>query len=266
MVTGSCAPATTSVGAVIEAEAGPQVHVADRAAARRVALRVDAEHHLGEHGQPSGIALSESGREPAPEQRPGDGRHAVLQHGLGARLPGFGWGQARRGGHQDEAGDLAGMPDREVLGRHAAKRQADHMGLLDPERVEQAREIVAQHIDRDGRVAGRGTAMAARVVADQAVAARQRPRLRVPHLQGGPEEFENTTGRRPGGSRSRRRNRGPVDVDQRHGAALGIGDFDGALTGPSASWMGWAAARARSTKRPAASHGRRWVGVQRTRG
>ena len=67
----------------------------------------------------------------------------------------------------------------------AAHRDAAESGLINVQRIQQRQHVLAQVVHAIGAWGDRAAAMAARVVADQAVTGGQRGHLRIPHLQCG---------------------------------------------------------------------------------
>ena len=90
----------------------------------------------------------------------------------------------RRGGDEHQPVEHPWMAEREGLRRHAAERQPDDMRPRHAERGEQSRQVVGEVVDRRRPVEHLGTAVAAGVVTQAAIAPGECRHLRIPHLQG----------------------------------------------------------------------------------
>ena len=129
----------------MRADAAPQVHVADGAAADRVAARVDLPKQRSRTGATSsGARAANVGREPARQHGVDDRAHALRAHGLRRARPSLGRRQHGAVAISTRLSTRPGWRMRERLRRHAAERQADDVGLLDAERVEQPGEVVGE--------------------------------------------------------------------------------------------------------------------------
>jgi hypothetical protein len=70
---------------------------------------------------------------------------------------------------------------------HAALRQAEPMGVLDPEPIEDRQGVAAEPFDRIGSLAGDALAVATRIVADNTKMLEQSRHLPIPEMQIGGE-------------------------------------------------------------------------------
>ena len=191
--TGSSAPATTSTGIARAPSRPRRSWSAERLAARGVALRRGGEQHRLEPLAQAGRGV---GRDPALEHGGGDRRHAVGAHGRRALVPRLGLAELHRRAAQRHPLEPLGRLQRRVHGHGAAEREPDQARALDAEIVEQREQVAGQLVDRVRAGRDRRAAVAAVVVAQDAVLAGQRRRLRVPHLVRGAERAREHDDRR----------------------------------------------------------------------
>src|ERR1700674_4456738 len=167
--------------------AGALVHVAQRSTAAGVAGGRRGEQHLAHAGDHGRLAFAEFRGEPALEHGVHHLLHAVLEHGLDAAVPQLSIADLGAGvGKHELAEAVAGVAAEPHAGA-AAHGEADEVGLLDAEVVEDREHVAAETVERVGVLGRVGFAVAALVVADDAEMLGKGLRLVVPHVQVGAE-------------------------------------------------------------------------------
>ena len=157
------------------ADDAAQVHVADGKARGRIAARIDRHEAVAHRLHVLGGQRDRVLDEPARHDVVDDRRHAFGSHEASRARS-----TASAGGRWAEVAisvrlvSALRIARREGLRRHAAEGEPDEMRLVDAKRVEKRDEVVREVVDRQGAVDDRGAAVAAGVVAQAAVARRER--------------------------------------------------------------------------------------------
>ncbi len=160
-----------------------EIEILDRIAASDVSLGRHLEKTFSHGRHDVGVLRAKLVGEITRHGQIGDRRHSALGNRLGARFPHRGaFGPIRAGCVGEyEASEPIAVLERERLADHPAHREPDPVGLADAEAIEHAHGVVCHALERVRPLRHGTLAVAARVDAQHAEAARQHARELVPH-------------------------------------------------------------------------------------